>query len=207
MNPPMRSGHFGQTVSTALLVWLMAMAGMAFAAPGAHGPNGEHLDSAATAGGTSPEAARFEAQSETFELVGLLQEGELSILINRYETNEPVLDAKVEVETGDIRASAKFHADLGDYAVDDPALLQALTKEGSHPLLITIVAGQDSDLLDGTLRVRAPDPGHPHEQAPWLGRSWSGVLAAGLAVAVAVAVVLFLRRRTGRRGSPKGEGA
>ena len=38
----------------------------------------------------------FEARSEAFELVGRLQGGELSILINRFATNEPVLNATVE---------------------------------------------------------------------------------------------------------------
>ena len=49
--------------------------GIAWASPGAHGPNGEHLDAAPTAGATSS-APRFEAKSESYELVGRLQGGE-----------------------------------------------------------------------------------------------------------------------------------
>lgn len=84
-----------------------------YAAPGAHGPNGEHLDAPAQAGVNSGPVPSFEARSEAFELVGRLQGGELSILINRFATNEPVLNATVEVETGNLKAPAKFHADMG----------------------------------------------------------------------------------------------
>ena len=75
----------------------------------------------------------MEAKSETFELVARLGGGELSILIDRFETNEPVLNAQVEVESGKLKAVAKFHADQGDYAVDDAALLGALGQPGAHP--------------------------------------------------------------------------
>lgn len=45
---------------------------------------------AATAGGAST-APRMEARSESFELVAHLWGDELSMLINRFETSEPVL--------------------------------------------------------------------------------------------------------------------
>lgn len=125
----------------------------AVASPGAHGPNGEHLDSNQTGQLQAGAAPRLEAASELFELVARLEGGELSLLIDRFATNEPVLKADVEVESGSRKAKAKFHADLGDYAVDDPAMLQLLSTPGEHPVLITVLAGEDSDLLDGVLRV------------------------------------------------------
>ena len=129
---------------------LALAASTALAGPGAHGPGGEHLDapaSAAAAGGVP----RVEASTEAFELVGQLYEGELSLLIDRFETNEPVLDAQVEVESGGLKAVATFHADHGDYAVDDARLLALLSQPGEHALVFTVVKGQESDLLDGTL--------------------------------------------------------
>lgn len=134
----------------------------ALAGPGAHGPGGEHLDApaaTAAAGG----APRVEASSETFELVGQLYEGELSLLIDRYESNEPVLGAQVEVESGGLKAIARFHADHGDYAVDDAPLLALLRQPGEHALVFTIVLGEESDLLDGTLAhggSAGPDDAH-----------------------------------------------
>ena len=177
------------------------------AGPGAHGPNGEHLDSpapATTRAGTSP---RFEARTEAFEMVGRLEGGELTLFINRFETNEPVLDAQVELESGALKVKAPFLAEHGSYSVADAAFLKALAEPGQHPLVITVVAGNDADLLEATLTgaatmaVAAADHGHdpagghddPHGQAatPW--RS----VAIGLGAVVAVAAIgwFAIRRR------------
>lgn len=178
---------------------LLATASLAWAAPGAHGPNGEHLDAPAGANaGSSSTAPRLEAKSESFELVARLSGGEFSLFINRFETNEPVLDAKVEVALGTMKAPAPFHADQGDYAVADEAMLKALGQAGDHALVITIVAGQESDLLDGTLTVSATGAaaGHGHEHG------WHALLdrylAPGLGMVAAVAVAWVLMRRRGQ---------
>ena len=141
---------------------LCTVVGAVSASPGAHGPNGEHLDTNQTGTASASTAPRLEAKSELFELVGRLGGGELSILIDRFATNEPVLKAEVEVESGQLKAKATFHADLGDYAVDDPAMLKLLSTPGEHPVVITILNGEERDLLDGVLRV---NPGHVQEQA------------------------------------------
>ena len=167
----------------------------ALAAPGAHGPNGEHLDSPSTMRAASA-LPRVEAKSETFELVAELRTGELTILVDRYESNEPVLGAQLEVESGPLKAVAAFRAEQGDYVVTDAAMLKALAAPGEHGLVFTLVAGKDSDLLDGTLvstSARAvasakDDHGHAHggddhgddhelERAAWIG---AGVAALGL---------------------------
>jgi hypothetical protein len=166
---------FSRRLRGLLLMALMTVAGAAtWAAPGAHGPNGEHLDGPAQGATTSGLGApRMEAKSEAFELVAVLRADELSMLINRFETSEPVLDAQVEVASGNLKAVAKFHSDLGDYAVDDVAFLKALQTPGDHALVITVMAGNDTDLLDGSLRTTgeatpsAADPaGHGHGHAP-----------------------------------------
>jgi hypothetical protein len=166
------------------------------ASPGAHGPNGEHLDGPATMHSVSA-LPRVEARSEAFELVAELRAGELAILVDRYESNEPVLGAKLEVESGALKAVAAFRAEQGDYVVTDAAMLKALGAPGEHGLVFTLVAGQDSDLLDGTLVGAASpsaaaaaegehghshggdDHGHDHEleRAAWIG---AGVAALGL---------------------------
>jgi len=166
----------------------------AWASPGAHGPNGEHLDgpAAAAPAGTVP---RIETFSELFELVGHLSGGELSVLIDRYETNEPVLNGKLEVEYKGLKANATFHADLGDYAIDDPKLLKALSAPGKHALLFTFVAGEDSDLLEGTLEVGAEaGDGQVHGHEHGLRRPWLWAVAV-LAALLAGAAVFAARRR------------
>ncbi|MFC5460530.1 hypothetical protein [Massilia niabensis] len=166
----------------------------AFASPGAHGPNGEHLDGQTAATGAVATVPRIETFTEAFELLGHLSGGELSIMIDRYETNEPVLGGDLEVQYKDLKAMAKFHADLGDYAVDDPKLLAAISKPGTHALLFTLVAGEESDLLEGTLTVAeaADEHGHEHGVNRWL-------LAALAAAVLAVAAVFVARRRRQRK--------
>jgi hypothetical protein len=202
MNPCTFPGHatrFWATVAVALL--LSALSSHAVGGPGAHGPNGEHLDAPSTAV-MRPALPRVEAHTEAFELVAELRANELSIVIDRYETNEPVLGARLEVESGGLKAVAEFRGDAGDYAVTDAALLKALATPGEHALVFTLVAGNDSDLLDGTLVNAAGGAGaaaghggpgheqghddhdHPHglELAAWIGGSVAalGLLGGGL---------------------------
>ncbi len=173
----------------------------ALAAPGAHGPNGEHLDGPATMR-TASALPRVEANTEAFELVAELRASELAIVVDRYESNEPVLGAKLDVESGPLKAVAAFRADQGDYVVTDAAMLKALAAPGEHGLVFTLVAGKDSDLLDGKLVSAAAggaavaakndhghahgsdDHGHDHEleRAAWIG---AGVAALGLVGAIA----------------------
>lgn len=179
-----------------------------FASPGAHGPNGEHLDGATQAGANSGPVPSFEARSEAFELVGRLQGGELSILINRFATNEPVLNATVEVETGNLKAPAKFHADMGDYAIDDANMLKALAAPGDHAMVVTVLAGNESDLLDGTLAVGGAgqdNKGHAHDDGHAHGPSRTVWLA--LALAVLAAVGWFFGRKPKAAGTSAKGGA
>lgn len=179
-----------------IFVYLLATSA-AVAAPGAHGPNGEHLDAPAgqSAGDARP---RIEAFTESFELVGYLQDGELSVMIDRYDTNEPVLNGKLEIEFNGTKAAARFHADHGDYAVDDENFLKALAKPGKHALLFTLAAGEESDLVEGTLEV--PENGHAqaHDGKPGRGGApliWT-IASALLAIAGAVIAIGRLRRKT-----------
>ncbi len=203
-------------LAAAATALLLAANTTALAAPGAHGPNGEHLDSPATmlAAAALP---RVEAQSEAFELVAELRPGELAVVVDRFETNEPVLSANLEVESGPLKAVAAFRAEQGDYVVTDAAMLKALAAPGEHGLVFTLVAGQDSDLLDGTLVSAAgravttaanddrghshgtDDHGHDHEleRAAWIG---VGVTALGL-----IGGIAWWRQRRRDAGKLQGE--
>jgi hypothetical protein len=183
----------------------------AVAGPGAHGPNGEHLDAPAGGGVASAAAPRLEAKSDLFELVARLSGGELSIFIDRFESNEPLLSAAVEVESGAIKAKARFHADLGDYSVEDPALLKLLATPGEHPLVITVVAGDESDLLDGVLRTSAADAAAlSHEDEFGHGRlAWSqwpnwARWSLGAALVSLPLLALVWRRKSKRLAALKG---
>lgn len=147
-----------------------------------------------TNGSAGAAAPRFEATSELFEVVGQLHGGELSLLIDRFTTNEPVLRANVEIESGSIKATARFHGDLGDYAVEDPAMLKLLSTPGEHPLVITILAGEETDLLDGVLKVGSADQAaHGHRHGHWT--VW-WVWGLGAIILLAFLMVLARRKRT-----------
>jgi hypothetical protein len=191
---------FHRMIRRACLGALAAVAcGIALAAPGAHGPDGEHLDEKhqAVAGNSLP---RVEAKSDLFELVAQLRANELTILVDRYDSNEPVLGAKLDVATGALKAVAAFRPESGDYAVTDAALLKALAAGGEHALVFTVIAGNDADLLDATLVSAADagghghDHGHGHGHGHGMGRAaWAAVVA--LALGLAGGGMVWLRRR------------
>lgn len=196
MNLTIKRCHPQHLLAAAAMTLLLLANPTALAAPGAHGPKGEHLDGPTTMRAASA-LPRVEAKSETFELVAELRASELAIVVDRFDTNEPVLGAKLEVESGTLKAVAAFRAEQGDYVVTDAAILKALAAPGEHGLVFTLVAGKDSDLLDGTLVSAAgravataanndhghahggDDHGHDHEleRAAWIG---AGVAALGL---------------------------
>lgn len=194
----------------AALVWiglLLAMPTALHAGPGAHGPNGEHLDgvpAAPTEGETEP---HMETHTEDFELVAKLDGGELLVLIDRFATNEPLLDADVQVESQGITAKGTFHQDHGDYAFTDKKLLAALARPGQHALVFTVVKGDDNDLLEGVLVVAGDglaeaddDHGHAHgsqhDDHEHHSRQWLTV-AALLLLAVGGGWWFMARKRHG----------
>lgn len=159
---------------------LMLQSPLVRAGPGPHGPSGEHLDSQRASTSTlPPSTVKFEAKSELFELVGTLTGGALSILIDRFQSNEPLLGAQVEVESGGVKAKAAFHADTGDYSVDDPHMLKQLLMPGEHPIVITVIAGPDADLLDAVLRVQAQSDHHDHH-IHWAWWAVGGLIVLGV---------------------------
>ena len=213
MNFCLKGRTVRQPMASALAVLLLTMTAAVIAGPGAHGPNGEHLDSPTTmrAGSALP---RVESKSEAFELVAELRASELTIVVDRYESNEPVLGAKLEVESGALKAVAAFRTEQGDYVVTDAAMLKALAAPGEHGLVFTLVAGKDSDLLDGKLINAAAgtaagtenahghndgdDHGHGHrlQRAAWIG---AGVAALGL-----IGGVAWWRQRRSHAGKLQG---
>jgi len=193
-----------------------ALAWLSLAAPThlawAHGPDGDHDHAAAptkqsvapsvTAPATPPAAA--EARSEAFELVASLDGGELSVLIDRFDTNEPVLGAVVQVSLRGIQADATFHADHGDYAVTDDRLLAVLLQPGPHELVFTVTQGEVSESVKTALM--GPDQGHHegHDEGQGAAHdadhthlpAWATQAAAALlAGVVALAGAVLWRRR------------
>lgn len=139
------------------------------------------------------------AVTESFELVGRLGSGELSILVDRTDSNEPVLGARLSVELDGRTAEAPFHADHGNYSLTDTALLALLEKPGIRAMTFTLIAGDESDLLTGEMDI------HDEPVAAGHVASWRDYATQGGATALVILLaVVVLRRfaavRQARRG-------
>lgn len=154
------------------------------AGPGAHGPNGEHLDAPNATSMTGTKSPRFEVQSESYEVVGTLLKQELSMLIDRFDTNVPVRKARVQVELGALKAEAKYKGDIGNFAIEDASILSELWKPGDHAFVISIIEQENSDLIDVKLSVGDATDSHSHFE-------FKSAIALALALAVGLLIALL----------------
>ncbi len=133
------------------------------------------------------------AESEAFEVVGRLEDEGFVFYIDRADSNAPVLDATLEVETGGKSAKAVFRAERGDYLIADAEWLKPLRQPGEYLLAMTLVAGADSDLLTADFDVHAPLAAAAGSTAA--SRTVGGLVLLG----VLVALLLWRRARKGGR--------
>lgn len=150
-----------------LLISGLLASQLALASPGAHGPNGEHLDTPGTGSTVADSSPRTETFTENFELVAKLYSTELSVLVDEYKTNAPILNATLQLQVADLTSQATFHQDAGDYAFDDPAMLALLQMPGDHELIFTLTTPTQNDLLVARLNSTGAatehvEHGHPH---------------------------------------------
>lgn len=157
------------------------LAGLLLAAPlragGDHDHDHDHgHDHEATPAASGPALPRFAATSADFELVGVLDGRALTLYLDRYADNAPVLDAEIELDLGGTVVTATAHDDHYE------AMLPAEPAPGALPLVITISTADAVDLLDGQLEVPAHDDAHA--DAPATGsRGLAGWIVAGLLAA------------------------
>jgi hypothetical protein len=189
---PFNMAVFLRTLIPYLIISFALKVQVLNAAPGAHGPDGEHLTTA-----TSQQLSllpRFEAFSDIFELVGELQPDALVLHLHDYQSNSPIINAQIQLETANLSSTADYIADKNHYLIDDPVVLESLQQHGRHEIILTIVSADNADLLTASLNLSATtaydDADHHHGHFPW----WS--LPLGLLVFVAG--MLF-----GRRGVAK----
>jgi cobalt-zinc-cadmium efflux system membrane fusion protein len=170
---------------------LTAIIFIASGLPGTAWSDADHGHAAPPAAGalTSP---RISSHSELFELVGVVENGALTIYLDRYASNEPVTGAKIEVEAGAAKGTATAQAD-GSYSFRHALL----GRPGTLPLSFVVTAGADTDLLGGDLVI--PDPHAPDDHAgatrPWL--RWTAYAGATLLLALIAVAAWRYRRRTG----------
>lgn len=151
------------------------------AAPGAHGPNGEHIDQAKTI--SADLNPRFEAFTETFEVVGELTTEQLILYIHDFRSNVPIAQANVEVELNGMASMATYESKQKHYVLAETNFIERLSQTGEHELVLTILTDTASDLLAATfvkpeISVAAMEEEH-HHHFPW---QWTLGLLLALAI-------------------------
>lgn len=174
----------------AFAAWTLAVL-FSLAPPGAfaHGDEDHsHGPEVALPAPIATEGHRFELKSPEVELAGELKDGRLSVYADRYATNEPILGAQIELESGERKLPLRATED-GRYEATADWLKQA----GTHEIVVSVEAEGLQDLLVGALEI-PPSPAGTESARAWADSGkWA---AAGLGVLVAL---LLLGRRVRRR--------
>ncbi len=182
-------GHESSYARPAFAAWALALLFSLFPHFAfAHGGE-DHGDEAKAPVSLSASGPQLELKSPDVELLGTLQDGKLTVYADRYATNEPILNATIELESNGRKLQLLATID-GSYT----ATADWLKQPGKHEIMVSLEANSLQDLLIGTLLVPALSP-ELH------GRSWLdyGKWAAGGIAGVIVLLVLFslIRRRKG----------
>lgn len=182
VNPVRMAHHTFAAWALALLFSLLPLSAFA------HGGE-EHGDEAKAAVSLPASGPRLELKSPDVELLGMLHDGKLTLYVDRYASNEPIRNARIELESNGRKVQAQAEKD-GSYT----AAADWLRQPGKHEVMASVEADGLEDLLIGSLEV----PGTKPEA---LGRTWlddAKWAAGGIAAAILLAVLFkFLRRRNG----------
>ena len=175
-------------VQIAVLIVALAVVLSTFFSFAWAGEGHDHGEAPTAATGTA--APLLTSHSDLFELVGMVEGKEMKIYLDRFTTNEPVTDAKIEVEIGNIKGIAAAQAD-GSYIFKN----DVFTNPGDLSVSFTVIAGKDADLLAGDLKIDGPIDDHAHDEAakPWL--RWAAYAGGALLLAAIVFVAMRRRRR------------
>jgi F0F1-type ATP synthase assembly protein I len=132
-------------------------------------------------------APRFEARSDLFEVVGVLQGDDIVLYLDNATNNAPLLEGEIEIESAGLQGKAQADAH-GVFRFK----AGGLAKPGNHALTLTITANDEVDLLSANFEhsMQAADAStehhdHSHSHAIW----WAGA-------ALLIAVVLGWLLRT-----------
>jgi hypothetical protein len=187
-----------------LALALLLLSLSAQSSPGAHGPNGEHLDMEQSNQPT--QRPKFEMFTESFELLGEVFSNELIIYLHDFESNRPTQSASIDLEVGALTASASFDEAQNRYIVNDVNFISALNVSGEHEVVATILTEDNGDLLVGNFVMpeanaqldnaehshnESHEQGEEHHLFPW----W----ALGLSIVVFAFGFFFGRKNKGMK--------
>jgi cobalt-zinc-cadmium efflux system membrane fusion protein len=150
--PPLSA--FSAAVLVALLVWVATVPVTAH--------EGHELETTEAAG-ASHSLPRLVADSESYELVAVLESLRLTIYLDRFNENTPVTDAKMIVTVNEEPLVAEATG-KGTYSV----VSKQFERGGLFELVFDIKAPEDDDLLIGKLSLPSAGPvGAPSNPMPW----------------------------------------
>ena len=150
-------------------------------------------------------APRGEAQSDHFELVAVAQKDALLVYLDRFATNEPVDGATIEIETPEGPAKAEPHGH-GLYRLNAPWLANSQSAEAHLDLIVTVTAGDATDILPISLDIPAPESTEATRKAARLQfraqvvgllQSPYAAAAGGFLAGLVVMLLMRPRRRSG----------
>lgn len=137
---------------------------------------------------------RVTAQSERYEVVGILKNGKFSMFIDDAVSNQPVRDANVQVTIGDMEAVEAKRGPDG-YTIPFPDL----GRSGSTEVIFAISGGKGDDLLVDSFTPSQPiEPNTRHTSTRI---SPTGTLAVLLLAGSILGVLFSYLRRRGRRNA------
>lgn len=149
---------------------------LAAVAPFVPAHEGEDHGAAASAALPATAATRGTASSELFEVVAEWRHGQWLFYVDRYDSNEPVTGATIDIDGQAVKGPAKEIAP-GVYA-----LTAAIPASGSHALTITVETANSADLLSLSLAV-------PDAATPGSAPAGKGSIAAGTGLLVLMLLI------------------
>jgi hypothetical protein len=140
-------------VLSLMILTLLFVSVSTYSSPGAHGPNGEHIE--LSQDNNASRRPTFEAFSESFELVGEVFDDVLFVYLHDFQSNIAVQFADIELEVGGIAVNASFDESLNYYRAENADFLGLLNTPGEHEVTITILTEDNGDLLVANLMTPA----------------------------------------------------
>ena len=130
---------------THYLVQLIAALTLAISPTSYAGPGHDHGDEKPNQQ-QAQKMPRFYAESNLYELVGVIRGKQITLYLDRYATNEVVKGASIDVEVDGAKVAAKSHGD-GEYLIE----LKDKIKDQPTPISININDGGELDILVSTI--------------------------------------------------------
>jgi hypothetical protein len=122
-------------------------------------------------------APTLTAVSENYELVAIVQDGQMTIYLDQFASNAPIIDADLEFDFSGTVVKATRNAD-GTYSV---ALPKNVDLKSTVAVTITILAAAGPDLLSGDLVISKLE----------IHSSWFTVWVVAIVAAFLIALLLI----------------